>query len=158
MVFNAGNLVIVVQFSVMSDSLWPHGLQHNRLPCSLLSPRVYSNSCAVSQWCHPTISSSVAPFSSYPQPFPVSGWVSQFPMSWLFTSCDQSIGASTLVSVLPMNIQGWLPLGLTGWISLQSKRLSRVFSITTVQKNQFFSTQSSLWSNSHIHIWPLEKP
>ena len=126
---------------VVPDSLWPHGLQHTRLPCPLLSPGVCSNSCPLSQWCHPTISSSVAPFSSCPQSFPESG---SFPMSWLFESGSQIIGDSASASVLPMNIQDWFALGLTGLISLQSKRLSRVFSNTTVQKHQFFSTQLSL--------------
>ena len=107
---------------------------------------------SISRWCHPTISSSVVPFSSCLQSFPASG---SFPMSWLFTSGGQSIGASA--SVLPMNIQGWFPLGLTGLISLLSKGCSRVFSNTTVWKHQFFSSQSSLGSNSHIHTWLLEK-
>ena len=143
-----------VQFSssVMPDSLRSHGLQHARLPCPSPTPRACSNSCPSSWWCHPTISSSVIPFSSCLQSFPASG---SFPMSQFFTSGDQSIGASA--SVLPMNIQDWFPLGLTGWISLQSKGLWRVFSNTTVQKHQFFSTQLSLWSNSNIHTWVLEK-
>ena len=135
----------------MSDSLWPYGLQHTRLPCPSLSPRVCSNSCSLSPWCHPTITSSVTHFSCH-QSFPASG---SFPVSWLFASGSQSNGASA--SVLPMNIQGWFPSGLTGMISLQSKGLSRVFSITTVWKHQFFSAQPSLWSNSHIHTWLLEK-
>ena len=126
----------------MSDSLWPHKLQHTGLPCPPLSPGVCANSCPLSQWCHPTISSSVVPpFSSCPQPFPASG---SFPVNWLFASGDQRIVASTSASVLPMNIQGWSPLGWAGWISLQSKGLSRVFSNTTVQKHQFFSAQFSL--------------
>ena len=126
-----------VQFShsVLSDSLQPHGLQHARLPCLSPIPKACSNSCPSSWWCHPTISSSVIPFSSCTQSFPASG---SFPMSQLFTSGSQSIGASA--SVLPVNIQGWFPLGLTGLISLNSKGLSRVFSKTTVQKHQFFST------------------
>ena len=115
----------------MSDSLWPHGLQHTRLPCPSLSPGVYSNSSPLSWWCHPTISSSVAPFSSCPQSFPASG---SFPTSQLFASGDQSPGASTSASILPMNIQGWFPLGLTGLISLLFKGLSRVFSSTIVWK------------------------
>ena len=145
-----------VQFglSVMSDSLQPHGLQHARPPCPSPTPKVYSNSRPWSQWCHPTISSSVVPFSSRLQAFPASG---SFQMSQLFTSGGQSIGVSASTSVLPMNIQDWSPLGWTGWISLQSKGLSRVFSNTTVQKHQF-GAQLSLWSNSHIHSWPLEKP
>ena len=126
-----------VQFihSVMSDSLWPHGLQHARPPCPSPTPRVYSNSCPLSQWWHPTISSSAVPFSSHLQSFPASG---SFPMSQLFTSGGQSIGVSASASVLPMNTQDWSPLGWTDLISLQSKRLSRVFSSTEVQKHQFF--------------------
>ena len=137
--------------SVMSDSLWPYGLQHTRLPCPSLSPRVCSNSCSLSRWCHPTISSSVTHFSCH-QSFPASG---SFPVSWLFASGSQSNGASA--SVLTMNIQGWFPSGLTGMISLLSKGLSRVFSITTVWKHQLFSAQPSLLSNSHIYTWLLEK-
>ena len=113
-----------------------------------------SNSCPWSQWCHPTISSSVIPFSSCLQSFPASGF---FPVSQSFASVGWSIRASTSASVFPMNIQGWFPLGLTGWISLQSRGLSRIFSNTTVQKHQFFCTQLSLWSNSHIHTWLLER-
>ena len=145
-----------VQFcrSVVSNSLWPHGLLHARPPCPQLTPRVYSNSCPLSQWCHPTISSSVVPFSSCLQSFPASG---SFQMRQFFESGDQSTGASASTSVLPMNIQDWLPLGLTGLISLMSKGLSRVFSNTTVQRHQFFGTQLFLWSNSHIHTWLLEK-
>ena len=126
-----------------------------RLPCPSLSPRVCSNSCPLSRWCHPTISSSAVPFSSSHQSFPASG---SFPVSWFFTSGGQSIGASASTSALPMNIQGWFPLGLTGLISLLSKRLSRVFFSTTVQKLQFFGTQLFLWSNYHICTWLLEKP
>ena len=111
-----------VQFShsVMSDSLQPHGLQHARPPCPSPTPGVYSNSCPLSRWCHPAISSSVVPFSSCPQSFPASG---SFQMSQFFTSGGQSIGVSALISVLPMNIQDWFPSGWTGWISLQSKSL-----------------------------------
>ena len=122
----------------MSNLLWPHGLQHTRLPCPSLFPRVCSNSSPLSWWCHPTISSSVTPFSSCLQPFPASG---SFPMSWLFASGGQSIGVSASASVLPMNIQGWFPLGLTRLISLLSKGLSRLFSSTTIQKHQFFGPQ-----------------
>ena len=122
----------------MSDSFWPHGLQHARPPCLSPTPRVYSNSCPLSRWYHPTISSSVIPFSSCLQSFPASG---SFPMSQFFTSSGQSIGVSASSSVLPMTIQDWSPLGWTGWISWQSKRLWRVFSNTTVQKYQFFGTQ-----------------
>ena len=139
----------------MSNSLRPHGLQHARLPCPSLFPRVCSDSCPLSRWCHPTILSSVTPFSSCPQFFPESG---SFPMSWPFVSRGQSIGTSASTSVFPKNIQGRFPLGLTGLISLLSKEFSRVFSSTTIWKHQLFSTQSSLWSNSHIFTWLLEKP
>ena len=132
--------LLLFSCSIVSDFLWPYEMQHTRLPCPSLSPGVSSNSCPLSQWCHPTISSSATPtFSSCPQSFPVSG---SFPMSQLFTSGGQCIGGSA--SVLPMNIQGWFHLGLTGLISLQSQGLSRVFSSTTVQKHQFFCTQLSL--------------
>ena len=144
-----------IQFSrsVVSDSLQPHESQHARPPCPSATSRVHPNSCPLSQWCHPTISSSVLPFPSCPQSFPASG---SFPMSQLFASSGQSIGVSA--SVLPINIQHWFLLGWTGWTSLQSKGLSRVFSSTTVQKHQFFCAQLSSQSNSHIHTWPLEKP
>ena len=132
------------------QTLQPHEPQHARLPCPSPTPGVYPNTCPLSRWYHPTISSSVAPFSSCPQSFPASG---SFQMSQLFTSDVQSIGVSASTSVLPMNTQGWSPLGWTGWISLQSKGLSRVFSNTTVQKHQFFNTQLSLESNSHIHTF-----
>ena len=153
----SSNLLSSVQFShsVMSNSLQPHESQHTRPLGPSPTPRVYSNLCPSSQWCHPTISSSVIPFSSHPQSLPSSG---SFPTSQLFTSYGQSVGVSASASVLPMNTQDWSPLGCTGWISLQSKGLSRVFSNTTVQKHQFFSTQLSSQSNSHIHTWPLEKP
>ena len=146
-----------VQFihSVMSDSLQPHEPQHARPPCPSPTPGVHPNQCPSSQWCHSTISSFVIPFSSGPQSFPASG---SFPMSQLFASGDQNIGVSASTSVLPMNTQGWSPLGWTSWISLQSKGLSRIFSNTTVQKHQFFSSQLSSQANSHIHTWPLEKP
>ena len=121
----------------MSDSLRPHEPQHTRPPCPSPTPGVHPNPCPSSQWCHPTISSSVILFSSFPQSFPA---LRSFPMSQLFTSCSQSIGVSASTSVLPMNTQEWSPLGWTGWISLQSKGLSRVFSNTTVQKHQFFGT------------------
>ena len=122
--------------SVMSDSLWPHGLQHARSPYPSPTPGVYPNSCPLSQWCHPTISSSVSPFSSRLQSFPASGF---FQMSQFFTSGGQNIGVSASTSVLPKSIQDWFPLGWTGWISLQSKGLSRVFSNTTVQKHQVYA-------------------
>ena len=127
--------------SVMSDSLWPHEPQHARPPCPSPIPGVRPNPCPLSWWCHPTISSSVVPFSSCPQSFPASG---SFKMSQVFASGGQSIRVSASTSVLPMNIQDWFPLGWTGWISLQSKGLSRVFSNTTVQKHQFFGAQLSL--------------
>ena len=139
----------------MSDSLRPHGLQHTRPPCPSPIPGVYSNSCPLSWWCHPTISSSTVPFPSCLQSFPAS---ESFQMSQFFTSGGQTIGVSALASVFPMNTQDWSPLGWTGWITLQSKGLSRVFSNTTAQEHQFFSLQPSLWSNSHIHTWVLEKP
>ena len=146
-----------VQFSrsVMSDSLKPHESQHARPPCPSPTPRVHSDSCPSSQWCHLAISSSVVPFSSCSQSLPAS---ESFPMSQLFAWGGQSTGVSALASFLPKNTQDWFPLGWTGWISLQSKGLSRVFSNTTVQKHQFFSTQLSSQSNSHIHTWSLEKP
>ena len=144
-----------LQFSsVVSDSLWPHGLQHARPPCPSSTPGAYSNSCPSSQGCHPDISSSVVPFSSCPQSLPAS---ESFPMSQLFAWSAQSSGVSALVSLLPMNTQDWFPLGWTGWISLQSKELSRIFSNTAVQKHQFFGAQFSLKSNSHIHTLLLEK-
>ena len=132
-----------VQFSlsVVSNSLWPHELQHARPPCPSPTPRVHPNPCPSSWWCHPIISSSVVPFSSCPQSFLASG---SFQMSQLFASGGQSIGVSASTSVLPMNTQDWSPSEWTGWISLQSKGLSRVFSNTTVQKHQFFGAQLSL--------------
>ena len=131
-----------IQFSrsVMSDSLRPHESQHTRPPCPLPTPRVYSNSCPLSWWCHPAISSSIVPLSYCPQSLPASG---SFTMSQLFTSGGQSIGVSASASVLPMNTQDSSPLGWTGWISLKSKGLSRVLSNITVQKHQFFCTQLS---------------
>ena len=146
--------------SVVSDSLWPHGLQHARLPCPSPIPRACSNACPSSQWCHPTISSSVIPFSSCLQSFPASG---SFPMSQLFSSGGQSIGASASASVLLMNIQDWLPLEWTSLISSQYKGLSRVFSSTTVWRHQFFGTQPffffgpvlisvhNYWKNHSLH-------
>ena len=143
-----------VQFScsVMSDSLWPHGLQHARLPCPSPTPGACSNSCSLSRWCHPTISSSVVPFSSCPQSFLATG---SFPVSQFFTSGDQIIGASASASAFPMIIQDWFPLGLTGLI-WQSKGLSWVFK-ATVWKHQFFGAQLSVWSKSHIRTRLLEK-
>ena len=136
----------------LSLSPWTAALQ---VSCPSPIPGVYPNPCPLSRWCHPTISSSVVPFSSCPQSFPASG---SFPISLLFTSGGQRTGVSASASVLPMNTQDWSPLGWTGWISLQSKGLSRVFSNTTVQKHQFFGAQLSSQSNSHIHTWLLEKP
>ena len=140
--------------SVMSNSLWPHEPQHASPPCPSPTPGVHPNPCPLSQWCHPTISSSVVPFSSHLQSFPALG---SFPMSQLFASGGLSIVVSASASVLPMNNQDWFHLGWTSWISLQSKVLSRVFSNTTVQKHQLFGARLSLWSNSHIHTWLLEK-
>ena len=141
-------------FTKLCLTLQPHGLQHAKLFCPQLSPGVCSNSCPLSQWYYPTISSSVNSSSSCPQSFPEIRLLELcpgfFPESQLFESGGQSFGASASAIVLPMNIQDWFPLGLTSWISLQSKGLSRVFSNTTVQKHQFFSAQPSLWSNSHM--------
>ena len=146
-----------VQFSpsVVSNSLRPHESQDARPPCPSPTAGVYSNSHPSSQWCHPAISSSVVPFSSCPQSLPIS---ESFPMSQLFAWGGQSTAVSALASFLPKNTQGWSPLEWTAKISLQSQRLSRVFSNTTVQKHQFFSVQLSSQSNSHIYTWPLEKP
>ena len=150
----ASTLSLLFSHSVVSDSLWPHELQHTRLPCPSLSPTVCSNSCPLSWWCHPTISSSIIPFSFCLQSFPASG---SFPKSQHFASGGQSIGALDSASVLPVNTQGWFPLGLTGLISLKSKGHSRVFSSTTIQKQRLFGTLPSLWPNSHICTWLLEK-
>ena len=146
-----------VQFNsaAVSNSLRLQESQHARPPCPSPTPGVHPNPCPLSQWCHPTILSSVVPFSSCPQSFPESGC---FPMSQLFASGDQTIGVSASTSVLSVNTQDWSPLGWTGWISLQSTGLSRVFSNTTVQLHQFFGDQLSSQSNSHIHTWPLENP
>ena len=146
-----------VQFSrsVVSDSFQPHERQHTRPPCPSPTPGVHSDSRPSSQWCHPPISSSVVPFSFCPQSVPAS---ESFLMSQLFASGGQSTGVSALASFFPKKSQGLSPSEWTGWISLQSKGLSRVFSNTTVQKHQFFSTQPSSQSNSHIHTWPQEKP
>ena len=145
-----------IQFScsVVSDSLRPHGLQHTRLPCPSPTPRACSNSCPSSWWCHPTISSSVVPFSSCLQSFPASG---SFQMSQFFASGGQSIGTSVSASDLPKNNQDWFLLVFTGLISLLSKGFSRVFFNTIAQKHQFFRAQLSLWSNSHTHTWLWEK-
>ena len=140
--------------SVMSDSLWPHGLQHVRIPCPSATSWACSNSCPSRQWHHPTISSSVVPFSSCPRSIPA---IEFFQMSQHFASGSQIVGVSPSASVLHMNIQDWFPLGLTGWVSWQSKGLSRVFSNTTVQKHQLFRAQVSLWSNSHTHTIVLTR-
>ena len=147
------------QFTSVTQScltVWDlHGLQHTRFPCPSPTPKACSNSCPSSQWGHPTILCSVVPFSSCLQSSPASV---SFQMSQFFTAGGQNIGVSASASVLPKNIQDRFPLGLSGLISLQSKGLSIVSSKSTVQKHQFFSTQLSLWSNSHIHTWLLEKP
>ena len=136
----------------MSDSLQPHEPQHTRPPCPSPTPRTHPNPCPLNRWCHPTISSSVVPFSSHLQSFPAS---MSFQMSHFFTSDGQSLGVAA--SVFPINIQDWFPLGLTGLISLQSKGLSRVFSNTTVQKTSIFWCSAFFWSHSHIYTWSLEK-
>ena len=138
----------------MPNCFRSRGPQHTRPPCPSPTPRACSNSCSLSQWCHPIMSSSVVPFSSRLQSFPASG---SFQMRQLFASGGQRIGVSASVSVLPMNIQDWFPLGRTGWISLQSKGLWRVFSNPTVQKHQFFWAQPSLCSSSDTLTWLLEK-
>ena len=144
--------LLLFSCSVVSDSLQPQGLQHARLPCPSLSLGVYSHLMFIEPIMPSKYPSSAIPLSSCPQSFPASG---SFPMSRLFASGGQIIGVSASTSVLLMNIQGWFPLGLTGLISLLSKGLSRVFSITTVQKHQFYGAQPSLWSNSHIRTWLL---
>ena len=147
-----------VQFSSVAQSdstLRPSGLRHTKSPCPSPNPGAHSDSCPSSQWCHPTISSYVIPFSSHLQSFPEAG---SFQMSQFFPWSGQNIRVSALAWFLPVNIQDLFPLGLTGWISLQSKGLSRVFSNTTVQKHQFFSARLTSQSNSHIRTWPLEKP
>ena len=147
---------VSVQFSrLVFDSLWPHESQHARLPCPSPTPGVHSNSRPSNQWCYPAISSSVVLFSSCPQSLPAS---ESFPMSQHFAWGGQSTGVSALASFLPKNTQDWSPLEWTGWISLHSKGLSKVFSNTTVQKHEFFGTQLSSQSNSHIHTRLLEKP
>ena len=146
---------VQLSHSVVFDSLRPHGLQNARPPCPSPTPRAYSNSCSSHWWYHPTNSSSVVPFSSCLQSFLAT---ESFQVSQFFASRDQSIGASGSASVLSMNIQDWFPLELNGLTSLQSKRLSRVFSSTTVWMHQFFGAQPFLLYSSHIHKWLLEKP
>ena len=141
--------------SVMFDSLWLHEPQHAKPPCPSPTPGVHLNPCPSSRWGHPTISSSVIPFSSHLQSLPASG---SFQMSQFFASGSQDIGVSASASVLPMNIQDWFPLRLTDLISLLSKGLLRVFSSTIVKKYQFFGSQPPLWSSFHIYTWLLEKP
>ena len=147
--------IVVVQSLSRVQLLVTPWTAARQISLSFNTPGACSNSCPSSHWCHPTIFSSVVPFSSHLQSFPASGF---FPVSQFFTPGGQSIGASASASAVPMNIQDSFPLGLTGLISLQPKGLSRVFSNTTVQKHQFFGTHLSLWSNSHIHTWLLEKP
>ena len=149
---SASPLRLLFSCQVVSNSLWPHGLQHTRLPYPSPSPGICPSSCPVHRWCHPTISTSVTLFFCV-RSFPASG---SFPMNWLFASGGQSIGASALV--VPLSIQDWFPLRLTGMISLLSKGLSWVFSSTTVQNYQFFSTLPSVWSSSHSHMWLLGRP
>ena len=149
------NLVQLSSVAHSCPTLVTPWTKHTRPRCPSPKPGDYPNSCTLSWWCHPAISSSVVPFSSCPQSFPATG---SFPMSQLFASGGQSIEVSASTSVLPMNTQDWSPLEWTGWISLQSKGLSRVFSNTTGQKHQFFGTQLSSQSNSHTPTWPLEKP
>ena len=146
-----------VQFSlsVVSDSLQPDESQHARPPCPSPIPGVHSDARPSSQWCHPAISSSVVPFSSCPQSLSAS---ESFPMSQLFAWGGHSTGVSASASFPTKKSQGWSPSEWTGWIPLQSKGLLRVFCNTTVQKHQFFGAQPSSQSNSHIHMWPLEKP
>ena len=152
---NIDNHSVQFSCSVMSHSLRPHESLHARPPCPSPTPGVHSNSDPLSRWCHPAISSSVVPFSSCPQSLPAS---ESFPTSQLFKWGGQSIGVSASASFLPKNTQDWPPLQWTGWISLQSIRISRVFSNTTIQKHQFFGAQPSSQSNSHIYTWPREKP
>ena len=152
--------ILLFRCPVMSDSLWPHGLQHTRPLCPSQSPKGCPSSHPLHQWCHPAISSSDALFSFCPQSFPASG---SFPVSWLFATDDQNTGVSSSfrwvsASVLPMSIQGWFPLRLTDLISLQSKGLSGVFSSITVQRHQFFGSLPSLQSSSHNGTWPLGRP
>ena len=146
---------VQVSHSVVSDSLRLHESQHARSPCPSPTPGVHSDSCPSNQWCHPAISSFVVPFSSCPQSLSAS---EPFPMSQLFAWGGPSTGVSALASFLPKKSQGWSPSEWTGWISLQSKELSGVFSNTTVQTHQFFGSQPSSQSNSHIPTWPQEKP
>ena len=147
-------LSLLFSHSVMPDSLWPHGLHHARLPCPSPSPRVCSNLCPLSQWCHPTISSSVVPFSSCLQSFPASA---SFPISWLFSSGGQSFGVSASASVLPMNIQGWFPLGLTKELLAVQRTLKSLLQHHS-SKASILWCSAILWSNSHIYTWLLNCP
>ena len=149
------NLLLLFSHPFMSDSLWHHGLQQARPPCPSLFPEVCSNSCPSHRWCHPAISSSKALYSFCPQSFPSSG---TFPMSCLFASDNQNTGASNLASVLPTSLQGWFPLRLMGLISLLSREIPGVSSITTVWRHQFFGVLPYLWSSCHTRMWPLGRP
>ena len=148
-------MLLLFTCPVVSDFLWPHGLQHTRPPCPSLSARVCPNSCPLHRWCHLAISSSNSLLSFCPQSFPASG---TFSINWLFASGDQNTGASASVSVLPKSIQGWFSLRLTGLISLLTKGVSQVFSSSTVWRHQFFGTLPTLQSNSRNHAWPLGRP
>ena len=147
--------LVLFSHPVVSDSLWPHGLQHTRPPCPLPSPRVCPSSCSLHQWCCPAISSSEALFSFCPQSWAASA---TFPMSQLFASDDKDTGPSASASVLPTSIWGWFLLRLTGLLSLLSKGLSGIFSSTTVWRHQFFGILPSLWSSSHNQTWLLRRP
>ena len=148
-------MLLLFSCSTLSDSLWPHGLQHARLPYPSSSPGACSNACALSRWCHPTVSSSVVPFSSCLHSFSASG---SFPVSQIFELEGESTRASVSASVLPVNIQCWFPLELAGFIFLLCNGRSEVFSSTTVWKHWVFDAQPCLWSNFHICTWLLEKP
>ena len=153
--FSSVHFSSVTPYSIVSDTLRPHESQHAKPPWPSPTPRVHANSCLLTRWCHPAISSSVIPFTSCPQFLPAS---QSFPMNHHIPWGGQSIGVSALASVLPKSTQDWSPLEWSGWMPLQSKGLSRVFSNTTVQKHQFFGAQLSSQSNFHIHTWLLEKP
>ena len=153
----AAALEMLLLFScpIISNSLWPHGLQHARLPCPSPSPEVHPSSCPLLWWCHPANSFSNALFSFCPQSFPAS---ETFPMSQLFASDNQNTGVSALASIFPMSIQGWFPLRLTGLISLLFKGLWGIFFSTIVRRHRFFGVTPSLPSSSHNRTWPLGRP